>query len=366
MNGQRRTTATPPNLFRAEELTYPQVRAFKPERTIAFLPVSSLEIHGPHLPLGVDVFTARWGAEEAGRLFAEAHPDWTVAVFLPLTLGTDVIALPGSVNATQRDLYRVLIDQAGSLARAGYRYVVVTSGHAGPRHVSGLEAACRAASRRYGITMFTPSIAAFWLIMNGERFEALEHLLGRQLTPEERAGILCGEHAATIETSYMLAERPDLVDPIYRELGPHGPPPFRPILLLARPIASLLVRGTGSESKRRREQIASGLALDVGWLLNTQFGYGGPEVTYMGDPSVATAELGEAYRRLLAEETLVVVEKVLSGELRPEDVRSKRTDFVVLHPLFFRRLVMGVVALAAALLMLRGRRRRRAQGVQIA
>ena len=131
------------------------------------------------------------------------------------------------------------------------------------------------------------------------------------------------------------------------------------MLLLARPIASLLVRGSDNESKQRREEIANGLALDIGWLLNTQFGYGGPEVTYLGDPSVASAELGEAFRRLLAEETLAVVEKVLSGELRPEEVRSKRTDFLVLHPLFFRRLVMGVVALAAVLIMLRQRRRRR-------
>ena len=36
-----------PNLFRAEELNYSQVRALNPERTIAFLPVSALEVHGP-------------------------------------------------------------------------------------------------------------------------------------------------------------------------------------------------------------------------------------------------------------------------------------------------------------------------------
>ena len=56
-----------PNLFRAEELNYSQVRAFNPERTIAFLPVSALEVHGPHLPLGMDLFTARWTAEEPPR-----------------------------------------------------------------------------------------------------------------------------------------------------------------------------------------------------------------------------------------------------------------------------------------------------------
>ena len=348
-----------PNLFRAEELNYRQVRALDPERTIAFLPVSALEVHGPHLPVGVDLFTARWGAEETGRRFAEAHPDWTVVVFLPLTLGTDEITLPGSMNATQRELYRVMMDQAGSLARAGFRYVVVTNGHAGPRHVSGLEAACRAASRRYGITMFTPSIAVFWSIVNGERFEALEALLGRPLTSDERAGILCGEHAAAVETSFVLAERPDLVDPIYRQLGPCGPRPFRPFLLLARPIVSLLVWGSRGERRKRREEIANGLAMDIGWLLNTQFGHDGPEITYMGNPSVASAELGEAVRRLMVEDCLAVVEKVLGGELRAEEVRSITSYLVVLHPLFLRRLALAAAALAAMLVMLWGRRRQR-------
>jgi creatinine amidohydrolase len=347
-----------PNLFRGEELNYSQVRALNPERTIAFLPVSALEVHGPHLPLGVDLFVARWAAEETGRLFAEAHPDWTVVVFLPLTLGTDEIILPGSMNATQRELYRVLMSHAGSLAQAGYRYVVVTNGHAGPRHTAGLEAACRAASRRYGITMFTPSIAIFLALVKGQRFQALESLLGRPLTPEEREGILCGEHAATVETSFFLAEWPELVDPIYRELGPDGPRPFRPFLLLARPIVSLLVRGSDSERKQRQEEIANGLAKDIGWLLNTQFGYGGPEITYMGDPSVASAELGEAIRRLIAEECLAVVEKVVRGELRAEEVRSINSYLVVLHPLFLRRLALAVATLTAMLIVLWRRQRR--------
>jgi len=348
-----------PNLFRAEELNYGQLRAFNPECTIAFFPVSALEVHGPHLPLGMDLFMARWTAEETGRRFAEAHPDWTVVVFLPLTLGTDELALPGSMNATQRELYRVLMDHAGSLARAGYRYVVVTNGHAGPRHASGLEAACRAASRRYGITMFTPSIAIFLALVKGQRFQALEALLGRPLTPEEREGILCGEHAAAVETSFVLAERPELVDPIYRELGPDGPPPFRPLIFLARPIVSLLSRGSNSERRQRLEEFADSMAVSIGWLLNTHFGYGGPEITYWGNPSVASAELGEAIRRLVVEECLAVVEKVVRGELRAEEVRSAASDPIILHPLFPRRLALAAVALAAVVTMLWAGRRRR-------
>jgi creatinine amidohydrolase/Fe(II)-dependent formamide hydrolase-like protein len=357
--GERGGPISRPNLFRAEELNYRQVRALNPERTIAFLPVSALEVHGPHLPLGMDLFMARWTAEETGRRFAEAHPDWTVVVFLPLTLGTDEVALRGSMNGTARELYRVVMAHAGSLVQAGYRYVVVTNGHNGPRHASGLEAACRAASRRYGIAMFTPSIAIFLALLRGDRFQALESLLGRSLTPEERAGILSGDHAATVETSFVLAERPELVDPIYRELGPVSPPPFRPLVLLARPIVSLLGRGGNGERRQRLEEFVDGMAMSLGWLLNNRFGYGGPEVTYMGNPSVASVELGEAIRRLVVDDCLAVVEKVVRGELRPEEVRSTASDPIILHPLFLRRLTLAAVALAAVLLVLWERQHQR-------
>jgi hypothetical protein len=80
----------------------------------------------------------------------------------------------------------------------------------------------------------------------------------------------------------------------------------------------------------------------------------------MGNPSVASAELGEAIRRLMVEDCLAVVEKVLSGELRAEEVRSITSFLVVLHPLFVRRLALATAAMAAVLIMLWGRRRQRA------
>jgi len=128
------------DVLHAEDINYTQVRAFDRDRTIAFLPVSALEVHGPHLPLGCDLFTARWMAEDTAKAFAAAHPDWTVVRFLPLTLGTDELPLRGSMNGTQREVYRVLLSHGASLAQAGYRYVVVTNGHGGARHASGLEA----------------------------------------------------------------------------------------------------------------------------------------------------------------------------------------------------------------------------------
>ncbi len=69
------------------ELTYTKVRSLNMDSTICFQPVSALEVHGPHLPLGMDYFMARWMAEETGRRFAAAHPDWTVVQLPPLPWG---------------------------------------------------------------------------------------------------------------------------------------------------------------------------------------------------------------------------------------------------------------------------------------
>jgi creatinine amidohydrolase/Fe(II)-dependent formamide hydrolase-like protein len=343
------------NLFRAEELRYPQVRAFVRERAIAFLPVSALEVHGPHLPVGMDLFMARWMAGETARRFAEAHQDWSVVLYPPLTIGTDELPLAGSMNVTQRTLYRALTELGASFARAGYGYAVVTNGHGGARHASGLEAACRQVSRAHGIGMFTPAIAALYGIVSGNRRDRLEEILGRPLREEELAYIGGGEHAAIWETSFALAEREELVDPIYRELGPDGPPPFRPLALLARPIVRLLGRSPDPERDRRMQTVVDSLAGGVGWLLNARYGYGGHEVTYDGNPSVASAELGHAFRRLVVEDCLALVESVVRGERRAEDVRSIASDPIVIHPLFWRRLALAAGALAVLGLVLRGR-----------
>src|SRR3990172_217093 len=127
-------------LLRAEEITYSHVQQFDPQRSIAFLSVSALEVHGPHLPLGMDMFMARWQAEVTARRLAEADADWTVVVYPHLPLGTDELPLPGSIDGTQQTVYRALLAYGASLAKAGVGYAVVTNGHGGPRHAAAIQA----------------------------------------------------------------------------------------------------------------------------------------------------------------------------------------------------------------------------------
>jgi creatinine amidohydrolase/Fe(II)-dependent formamide hydrolase-like protein len=320
-------------LFQAPEMTYTQVQRLRKDRSIAFLSVSALEVHGPHLPLGMDMFAARWMAEETARRFAEAHPDWSVVVYPHIPLGTDELPLPGSMDGTQQTVYRALLAHGASLARAGFGYAVVTNGHGGARHASAVEAACRVASRRHGIRMFSPSIAVLYGVVSGGRHQQIESNLGRPLSEEERQGLLHGEHAGTMETSFALAERADQVEGDYRELKQGGPPTVKPMAIIGRALAPLFGSGSG-----RVREVSDSLAGGVGWLLNTHYGYGGPPVTYQGDPSAASAELGDAIRETMVQGCLDYAEKVTSGELTAEEVRSIASDPAIIQPGFWQRL----------------------------
>jgi creatinine amidohydrolase/Fe(II)-dependent formamide hydrolase-like protein len=340
-------------LLQAQEMTYTHVRQLRKDRSIAFLSASALEVHGPHLPLGMDMFMSRWMAEETARRFAEAHPDWDVVLYPHIPLGTDELPLPGSVDGTQQTVYRALLAHGASLAKAGFRYAVVTNGHGGARHAAAVEAACRVASRRYGIQMFSPAIAVLHGVVTGGRHEQIESSLGRPLTERERQGLLHGEHAGTMETSFALAERADQVDGVYRELRQGGPPSVKPLALIGRALAPLFGAGSG-----RVRDISDSLARGVGWLLNTRHGFGGPPVTYMGDPSAASADLGHAIRETMVQGCLEYAEKVTGGELAAEEVRSIASDPAIIQPGFWQRLgLLSALALGAAGLVWALRRR---------
>ncbi len=336
-------------IARAEELSYTKIRQLDFNRTLCFQPVSALEVHGPHLPLGMDYYMARWMAEESGRRFAAAHPDWTVVQLPALPLGTDELPLAGSMNANQRTVYRAVRAHGDSLARAGYRYIVVTNGHGGPRHAAALEAACRAVSRARGIHMFTPSIAVLHALITGRRFAALETALGRSLTEAERKGLLEGEHAGGWETSFMLAQNPELVEPGWESLA-HDCPPQPRVLVALGEVGARIARRFGGDAEKLRE-IFKGLAGGIGWLLNTHYGYGGPAVSYHGTPAVASVELGHAFRHVMADDCLQIVEAVTSGLRKAIDVRSIASDARAIQPHFWDRLGIAAAALLALVLL---------------
>lgn len=339
-------------IHKAEEMLYPQMRDLNPDRTLLILPVSALEVHGYHLPMGMDPFFASMNAADLAEAFTGAHPDWSVVLYPPLTLGTDELPLAGSISVAPRVVRNAVIGFGNSLADHGFRYIVVLNGHGGPRQPPALEEACHRISQKRGVAMVAPSMRALPPYATGEAIPRIEAELGRPLADAEKAALSTGgEHAAVIETSLMLAYRPELVSDSYKEYTLDGPPRAPLIPTIGRVLGMLLkALGFGSAAGKL-SLICDVLARNIGWWLNTKRGYGDHVVTHMGDPSLASPELGKALRKLMARDLLEEVDAVITGRRLPTEVHSLYWKVPIIRTDFFRNVGLVVGALIVLLLL---------------
>lgn len=126
------------------KLSWPAVGRLAAEVRVVMVPVGSIEQHGPHLPLDVDVATVEHLAFEAAKQAATRlqRPAAVLAPSIPFGgpgLGMD--DWPGTVRLRPQvfiDLYR---DVAASLARTGFRFIVALNGCAG--NIPALALACQ-------------------------------------------------------------------------------------------------------------------------------------------------------------------------------------------------------------------------------
>ncbi|WP_442754677.1 creatininase family protein [Methylocystis sp. JAN1] len=175
------------------ELSLRDFRARDMAGVIAVLPIAAVEQHGPHLPLGVDAMIM----ESCIERVALRLPQDLEAVFLPMqSVGVSIEHrdFPGSLWLRQETAAHVLRDVAEGVVRAGVRKLVLMNSHGGNSAlISTVALDLRA---RHGVLAVTCSWA---------RFGYPDGLFS---DAEQRHGI----HGGEIETSLMLAFRPELVD----------------------------------------------------------------------------------------------------------------------------------------------------------
>ena len=157
-----------------EEMSTPALDALDRARTVVLLTVSPLEEHGPHLPVGVDAIAARHFAETIAERLVTARPGWTVLLAPTLHLGSFTFDAVGTVSVRQRVVRDALVDHGGSLARSGFRHILVANGHGGPGHLTALEEASAIVSRRHGVTMASLSGHLAWQFLRGRYTDKIE------------------------------------------------------------------------------------------------------------------------------------------------------------------------------------------------
>ena len=169
-------------------------------RCIAVLPVAAIEQHGPHLPLNVDT-TLVEGVIDA--TLPHLHADLPV-YFLPtqaIGFSPEHTRFAGTLTLKAETILRLWTEMAESVAASGVKKLVLLNSHGG--QVGLLDVVAR--DLRARLDMLVYSVNSFNLPLLDERGESIATLFSAH---EHRFGI----HAGDIETSMMLALKPEQVD----------------------------------------------------------------------------------------------------------------------------------------------------------
>lgn len=187
--------STAAETIRFDKLTSPEVDALDRERTILALPTGCTEQQGPHLPLEGDTFLVSLFLSEAAQ---QARAEGIVVYLLPaLPYGPaeEHMAFPGTISVSFETHHRLVKEVLHSLARHGFRRLLVAMG-CGGHHCLPAAMEARAELRRSGVD------AKVWAIAPTAYYE-----IAKEVFPWEPADI----HGGEFPTSIFLARRPDAV-----------------------------------------------------------------------------------------------------------------------------------------------------------
>jgi len=282
------------------DMTYKELESLDRDTTVVFSSISPIETHGPHLPLGTDIFIAESLRDRIIEKFAEEHQDFTAVVLPTIPFGADAIPVAGSFTIGHQAIGRGVLDMGKALVDLGFRYWLLTDNHGGPSHEIAIEVAARKLAKK-GLCLIAPFHESFRRMISHDPDLTQKTGLG-----PGKCGDVTDSHAGTNETSLMLASDPDKVRDIGKQTGAakKSSMAFVPRLLSG---ISQLFKAVGAQDA----------ATDFYFLAHGLAWVGDPQMApYQGDPSKASKEAGEAmynYRRDLA---LELLEEAIEGRPR--------------------------------------------------
>ncbi|MFE3845631.1 creatininase family protein [Thermoplasmatota archaeon] len=195
-------------IVKFEELNWKQIQEMDKKKTIFYLIISPLEEHGPHLPIGTDLFTARDVIFEATKKLNKIKPELTYVILPSIPIGscrfnTD---FPGSISVNSKIVRDVVYSFGSSLAQHGFQYMVISTFHMAIAHLKGIYSAMNKLQTKYDMKVCEPWGPFFY----NDEIKKREPKLGFDTKREIHAGFR--------ETSLMKYQYPYLVDESYKKL----------------------------------------------------------------------------------------------------------------------------------------------------
>ncbi len=185
-----------------EELTSREVSEKINDRSVAIFPIGALEEHGPHLPLSTDSLQPEYVAVEVARKLENVY----VLPILKYGQCSSTRNFPGTISLRFETLQMIAEDVLSELYRCGFRNIVVLSGHAGRLHMAALRLAAEHVLEKH-------SDLKLMVLSDYDIAYAMKEIE----IPQDDG------HAGMIETSRVMAIRPDLVKGSAKPCHPEFP-----------------------------------------------------------------------------------------------------------------------------------------------
>lgn len=281
-----------------EELTYLELDALDRANTVFLSSISPLETHGPHLPIGTDVFIAQNLRDRIAEKIDAKYPGTSIVYLPTIMLGADSIPVKGSVRIRYQAIQGAILDTGLTLASLGFKYWILTDNHGGPHHQFALEAAARELAKK-NFFLIAPFNTLFRLMVSHD-----PDLIGKTGLGPGTCGDTEDSHAGTNETSLMLAAAPEKIRENWKQTGAAKHSEKKLPYYLLSGIAEIMDTLGAKDSATDFRFLADALT----WVSDPKM------APYQGNPSMATKEAGDAMLNYHADLAMKFFEQARAGK----------------------------------------------------
>lgn len=190
------------------EMTYPELDAAARNGAVALWALGAIEEHGPHLPLGTDVYVPTAQLRQAQQKLAAQKISSVIVPAYYWGVNNVTGAFPGSIHIRPEIMTELMTDVFRSLARAGFKEIFCITGHYDAAHgralIEGVRRANQAGIIKAHFVVPKPLGIRLGLKEGETGFLLIEPPTGPVPTHPDL-------HAGEGETSAILAVAPELV-----------------------------------------------------------------------------------------------------------------------------------------------------------
>jgi len=270
------------------------LRARFDDGAVAIVTVNPVEYHGPHLSLSNDRHISHGLAIDVCRAL-----DLPFVVVGDVPLGVEPCPGPGSRHSDYQTVRAAVVESCRALVELGAERVVLSTFHGSPLHNKAVDDGVRFLAA-HGVRAFAPLVCVLerLLVLDPRDLDDAVAPVDEREREALRAELANDLHAGFFETSLTLHYAPHTVSKDLARV-PHAP------TLVPDARVSFLADAALRAGLPRRAAELRFVAAALAWMSLDPF------PGYTGKPSLANAQSGAAFARLIVDDAAALARRVL-------------------------------------------------------